>query len=181
MKEIEVKIEIEDIGKIQSLLESKGLVFGGIVTQRDVVYVPQNITDLPCPAGTNVLRIRTQGETSILTLKRSDPGNHLSKTEHETEVKNPKELALIIEQLGFKKITDTSKSRTKCKVKKYEICLDNVEDVGDFLEIEELTDRDPLVSQKEMLEYLKSLDVDVSKRVDVGYDVLWFRKFGNKT
>lgn len=176
MKEIEIKIEINNTELVLKKLEDNGCVFGSPLTQRDMVYIPQHVTTVPCPAGTNVLRIREQNNHFFLTLKRSDVGNHLSKVEHELEILDKQEMVKIIESLDYKLITDTTKIRRKSKIKDFEICLDSVEGLGNFLEVEKITNEDPIIVQKEMLDFLTSIGLDASKQIKVGYDVLWVQR-----
>ena len=181
MKEIEIKIRIVDPEKTIDLLEKQGCVFSQPIRQQDAVFIPNEVPTVPCPAGTNVLRIRKQGDKNILTLKRSDVGNHLSKLEHELEIGNSEEMKKIIFLLGFKLIADTTKMRRKCKIKDYEICVDQVEGLGSFLEIERMSAEDPERIQEEMLAFLSSIGIDATDRVYVGYDILWVQKHQNKT
>ncbi len=176
MKEVEVKIELENIQAVQEILEAQGCQFSDPLIQRDLVYIPTSVPTVPCPAGTNVLRIRMQEGMFLLTLKRSDPGNHLSKLEHELEISSFEEMDKIIKLLDFKLVADTTKTRQKCKINGYEICLDEVNNLGKFLEIEKMTDQDPSGVQQEMIAFLQGLGVDTSKRMTVGYDVLWVQK-----
>jgi len=176
MREVEIKIQISDPEKIANILENNGCVFGESIVQHDVVYIPQDQPTVPVQAGINVLRIRRQGDKTLLTLKRSDLENHLSKLEHELEVSNPEEMDKIIQLLGFKIIADTIKTRRKCKINGFEICIDHVNELGDYLEIEKMTDEDPTKAQEEMLKYLSNMGIDVTGRVDVGYDILYVRK-----
>jgi adenylate cyclase class 2 len=180
MKEVEIKIQITNPEEVIKILQGHGCVFSEPIVQRDVVYIPKNEPTVPVPAGTNVLRIRRQNNKTLLTLKRSDAGNHLSKLEHELEISDEAQMDEIIKLLGFKIIADTTKSRRKCKINQYEICIDHVEELGDFLEIEEMTAGDPGQVQTEMLDFLSKLNIDVSNRMDVGYDVLYVRKHGLK-
>jgi adenylate cyclase class 2 len=177
MREVEVKIQIPDCEKIVNLLNKHGCVFGEPVTQHDTVYIPNDQPTVPCPPGTNVLRIRRQQGKNIFTLKQSDKHNHLSKLELELEVADGEEMDKIIKLLGFKIIADTTKTRRTCKINDYEICVDQVNELGDYLEIEKMTKEDPLQVQQEMLSYLSDLGIDVSQQVHVGYDVLYVRKF----
>ncbi len=180
MKEVEIKIQINNVEEVVKNLQNQGCEFSSPIIQRDVVYIPVSEPTVPVPAGTNVLRIRHQGDKTIFTLKRSDVGNHLSKLEHELEISNAEQMAEIIKLLGFKMIADTTKTRRKCKINGFEICVDQVEKLGDFLEIEKMTDEDPALAQQEMMEFLSKLNIDTSQRMDVGYDVLWVRKYGVK-
>jgi adenylate cyclase class 2 len=180
MKEVEIKIQISDPEKIVKILTDYGCVFSEPITQRDVVYVPDGITTLPTPIGVNVLRIRHQQDKTLLTLKRRDSANQLSKLEHELEISDAGQMETIIKLLGFNQISDVTKIRRKCKIDDYEICFDNIKDLGQFLEMEKLTDENEDDIQAEMLRFLSSLNIDTSQRMDVGYDVLVFRKYGSK-
>lgn len=176
MKEVEIKIRIADVESLIKQLESQGCKLSEALTQEDVVYIPNEIPGVPAPAGTNVLRIRKQGGKTIFTLKQSSAGNHLAKLEHEVEIENGQEMERIIMLLGFKEIARTTKTRRKCKLADYEICVDRVDELGDFLEMEKMTSEDPKKVQDTMLELLYKIGIDVSQRVNVGYDVLYFQK-----
>jgi len=177
MREVEVKIKISNPEETIRILLKQGCVLSEPIKQRDVVYIPNKVPTVPCPAGTNVLRIRYQGSKSLFSLKRSDAGNHLSKLEYELEISEPEKMDAIIKAMGFKIITDTTKTRKKCRIKDYEICVDSVNDLGDYLEIEKITDQDPQKVQQEMLKFLQDLGIDTSERINVGYDVLYARKY----
>ncbi len=180
MKEVEIKIQVDNLEEIAQLLAKKGCVFTQAFTQDDIVYIPNNEPTVPVPAGVNVLRIRREAEKTKFTLKRSDVDNHLSKLECELEISDPEQMEKIIGLLDYKEIAHTTKTRRICKINDFEICLDHVNELGDYLEIEKITDENPLAVQKEMLDYLSALGVDVSKRVGVGYDVLYVRKLNSK-
>ncbi len=181
MKEVEIKIEIGNADQVLRNLEAFGCKFSAPVSQLDTVFVPADVLALPCPAGTNVLRIRKQGEKFLFTLKRSDAGNHLSKLEHELEILDPKKLESILTELGYKRISIVSKMRRKCKFKEFEVCLDAVEGLGNFLEIETMTDGDAFAAQRDMLKFLAECGIDSAKRAEYGYDVLYFQKHGTGT
>lgn len=179
MKEVEVKIRIDDADATVAALEKQGCVFSQTIVQRDIVYIANDQPTVPVPAGVNVLRIRVEKDRKIFTLKRSDFGNNLSKLEHEVEIEDEARMGEIIKLLDYKIIADTTKARRKCKIENFEICVDRVNELGDYLEIEEMTDRDPKQAQREMLEFLEKLGIDSSRQEEFGYDVLYVRKYGN--
>lgn len=176
MKEIEVKIKIPDASDIISLLKGKGCVFSEPKAQQDLIYIEQSVPAIPVAAGVNVLRIRRQGDRSIFTLKQSTIGNNLAKLELEVDITDPETMEKIIPLLGYKKIAKVNKTRRTCKYLEYEICVDQVEELGDYLEIEKITDQDPGFVQTEMLATLFSLGLDTSDRQEYGYDVMYVQK-----
>jgi adenylate cyclase, class 2 len=179
MKEVEVKIRITDLVSIKGTLESKGCKFSEPVVQEDIVYIPADVPMIPVEPGVNVLRIRKQPGKILFTLKQSTVGNHLAKLEKELEIKDPEVMGEIITLLGFKEMAHTTKTRIKCKIGDYEICLDHVNELGDFLEIEKITAEDPSIVQREMIDFLQNLGVNTSDQVHVGYDVLYIQKHNN--
>jgi predicted adenylyl cyclase CyaB len=176
MKEVEIKIQISNPGTIIKIFQDQGYIFSEPMIQHDRVFIPENEPTMPVAPGINVLRIRRQGNKNVLTLKRSDIDNHLSKIEHELEICDSEEMERMINLLGFKMIADTTKSRTKCKVGNYEICVDHVTELGDYLEIEQITDQDPALVQKQMLDFLSKNGIDTTQQISVGYDILYIRK-----
>jgi adenylate cyclase class 2 len=178
MKEIEIKIKIGSAKIAIEQLTQQGCKFTRSVTQSDIIYVPQAETLLPVKPGINILRIRQEEGKILLTLKQSDPENHLSKTEKELEIGSVQVMQEIITLLGFHEISRVKKQRRKCKLQDYEICIDEVENLGSFLEIEKITDEDPAVVQEQMLQQLTSLGIDVSEQVYLGYDILMVQKHG---
>ncbi len=175
MKEVEIKIGVENLEKILELLETKGCKFGEPVSQRDSIFIPQAEPTVPVSLGTNVLRVRREKERTLFTLKQ---GQELAKTERELQITDPAIMEEIIIMLGFKKIAQINKVRRKCRVGELEICADEVEGLGSFVEVEKITAEAPEKVQAELLNLLTGFGVDVSKRVSVGYDILYVQKYG---
>ncbi|MBI5529920.1 MAG: class IV adenylate cyclase [Candidatus Doudnabacteria bacterium] len=178
MKEIEIKVQLENFDAVKAVLEQQGCVFSPVKEQKDTIFIPNQEPTVPVPAGVNVLRIRRQKNKIVFTLKQSDFGNNLSKTEIETEILDGESMENAIAHLDYKKVAIINKTRQTCEFKGFEICLDRVEGLGDYLEMEKITDEDPKVIQAEMMSQLESLGVDTSKRIDYGYDVLYVKKYG---
>ena len=146
--------------------------------QEDVIYIPEHEPSIPVNPGVNVLRIRTQGEKILFTLKRSDVHNHLSKLEKELEISSASTMKEIIELLGYKEISRVSKQRQACMWGEFEICIDEVKNLGSFMEIEKITNEEPEVVQKQMAEIVSSLGLNMKDQVFRGYDILMLEKNG---
>lgn len=175
MKEIEIKLRVENTEKVIEQLEGKGYVFDLPIKQEDDIFIPLTEPTVPVTLGTNVLRIRRQGEKTLFTLKQ---GQELAKIERELEISDPKVLEDIILMLGFKKIVQINKTRRKCKMGDIEICVDDVKGLGGFVEVEKITAEDPEIVQRELLDFIARLGVDISCRETVGYDILYVQKYG---
>lgn len=121
------------------------------------------------------LRIREQGKKIIFTYK-IPVSNNLDKLEFESGIDNPEAMAHICEQLGFVLHVRVNKVRRKGRYKDYEICLDEVEGLGSFIEVEKMSDKDGEEIQKELWEFLKSLGIEEKDRERYGYDILLEQK-----
>jgi adenylate cyclase class 2 len=176
--EIEVKAKVEDLSVLISKLEEIGCVFSSPIIQDDYIYNQKGVDLRKGSQGTPVLRVRKQGERIIFTLKK-DRSNELDCIEKEIDVTDENTLKEIIELLGFEKTVEVHKKRQKCKFNEYEICLDEVEGLGSFIEVEKMSDEDGGKVQKELFDFLKKLGVSEENRILVGYDTMIWQK-GNK-
>ena len=184
MREIEIKAKIDDTNRVIALLRSKGHAVSDLVEQHDRVY------GLPGVGGTAHnqepwLRIRTEtkyGETKhIFTLKKSVT-NQLDSIEHETEVTDPEELEKIILHMNFEPYSDLTKKRQKAHLGDIEICIDEIDGLGSYIEAEKITpdeiNYEAVVN--ELWTVLESFGISRSDEVTDGYDVLMNRKIGKE-
>ena len=175
MKEIEVKIKVNSFESIENKLKELGCNISDPIIQNDIVFFDKNYDGKT----RNVLRIRTVDDKSILTFKRSAV-DELSCIEKEVEIKNPEIMIEMIDLLGYEEYVRVNKKRRKCNYKNYEICLDDVETLGLYIEVEKMSDEDQEIVKKELVDFLLSLGVDVSGRVLKGYDTLVIEKQNEK-
>jgi adenylate cyclase class 2 len=123
----------------------------------------------------------------LFTLKRSI--SHLDKTEVETEVTDYDGMRRVIIALGYPTVVRVVKMRVKTRLSGTEICLDDVENLGSFIEVERMIplrpgfggqvpdDRDGDVVTAELHDFLESLGVPKEDNtVTMGYDVLLYER-----
>lgn len=166
-KEIEVKVKIENFTSIENQLKKLGCKLSDPIVQNDVIFFERNYVNGP----RNVLRIREVNGVSILTFKRGKT-DELDCIEKEVEIKDSSSMEAIIELLGYIEYVRVNKKRKKCNYGDYEICLDEVGNLGKFIEVEKMSSEDGEIIKQELIDFLISLDVDISKRVFKGYDTL---------
>ena len=65
-----------------------------------------------------------------------------------------------------------TKVRQTTNVGEFEICIDEVEDLGSFIEIEKISDEDSDAVRSELNDFLEILGVSASDEVHKGYDIL---------
>lgn len=176
MREIEIKARLKDLPGMLDLIEANDIRLSEPVTQRDQVFGVAGVEggDDNREAW---LRIRTeeQGQEMrhIFTLKRSVT-SQLDSIEHETIIDDPAEMQAIILQLGYEPYVDITKTRRRAKVGDIEICIDTVENLGNFVEVEKLTsdDADLKAVMNHLWTFLEKFGVIPADQVTDGYDVL---------
>jgi adenylate cyclase class 2 len=172
MREVEIKVRLNNLESLTPKLVNKGIKLSKPIKQHDVVYGEPGAVDNHL--NSNWLRIRTQDDKVIyFTLKRSIVG-HLDSIEHEVIVDDAVELENLIKALGFELYSDLTKIRRKAKIGNIEICVDEVPNLGNFIEAEKMVSEDSeheaVVS--ELWELLSSLGLSKKDEVLEGYDVL---------
>ncbi len=173
--EIEVKARVKDFDDIISRIKSMGCVLSEPIIQHDYIYNKKGLDIRKGYHDSPVLRIREQEAKIIFTLKKNR-SNELDCIEKEIEVSNKDKLRDIIELLGFEKTVEVHKKRIKTNYKDYEICLDEVENLGYFIEVEKMSDEDGGKVQNELFDFLKGLGVEKEDRVLIGYDTMVWLK-----
>lgn len=176
MKEVEVKIKIDNPEAVKTVLEKRGFVFSKPVTQKDIIFADVDTIKKfdQFVSNVNFLRIRETGGKILFTLKRPQT-NELDSIECEIEVNDAKKLEDIIQYLGYEKAVEVKKTRATAKHGDYEILLDHVEGLGDFLEVEKIIslDEDSEKTQQEILSFLKDVGIKTDdSQVTRGYDTL---------
>jgi len=180
MREIEVKAKIEDFQSIIKKLKEMGCEFSEPMNQKDKIFLNKDMkfTDIVYATeiiqGTNVLRVRESNGKIKLTLKIPQK-NEMDCIEREVEVNDAKQILDILEYLGYREVIKVNKTRKKCKLGDYEICLDEVENLGKFIELEKMSDGNAEEVQEELLQFLLKLGIKKESRVLQGYDTLIYK------
>jgi adenylate cyclase class 2 len=182
--EIEVKAYLKNKAGVVAQLEKLGCVLAPVKAQDDMVWVEQVGSYEVFMANKVFVRIRVQdGERVILTAKiskASSGNNNLIKREHEIVVDSAEEARNILQMLGLQEAVRTIKKRQTTVYGDYEICLDDVEGLGSFIEVEKIDDEaHASAAQTEIMTFLESLGVPAIDRVMKGYDMLMLEMMGN--
>ena len=74
--------------------------------------------------------------------------------------------------MGFYKFSHLQKTRRKCRYKEYEICLDVIDTLGSYIEVEKMSSGDDEKTQEELFTFLESLGVKRKDRETRGYDII---------
>lgn len=174
--EIEARVKIEDLEKIKQKLVELGASFGGIRKQEDLYfYNKEEIKNKTKGPGSSVLRIR-KSNNNYLTYKAFTEQLGAWE-EHEVIIDDPEAMKEILVKSDFVQIIRVAKSRTKGKLDDYELCLDEIEDFGKYLEIA-LEDIDKQEARKMLIKLLSRLGFEEKDIIHQGYPEMMLAKKG---
>ncbi len=181
--EIEVKAQVDNHDQLFDNLQARGCVFSEPKTQDDTVYVARVGSYEEFLDNDVFLRVRVQSDGSvILTAKKPirKSGEVLVKYEHEVRVDSAEEARGILALMGLQEAIRVVKKRQTGECEGYHVCLDVVEDLGMFIELEKMGEKSEADTiQADMWRFLESLNISPDSRVTKGYDVLlWEKKDG---
>ena len=140
MLEVEVKAHVNDFNIVKEKLNEIGAEKTKTEHQKDTYFNNPSYRDFE--KSDEALRIRNttinNGESQIILTYKGPKLDDVSKTRKEIEVSvdDSKNTGLILENLGFKPAADVEKDRTTYLFGEFIISLDEVHNVGNFVEIE---------------------------------------------
>lgn len=174
MKEIEIKAYLKNEAQVIRKLEELGCSLSQPIRQVDTVYtrIPANTLE-EYLTNDHFVRIREKSDGKfIFTVKRPLSKEVLTKAEHETGIVNNKELEKALFLMGYQVASKVIKIRKTAHYKDIEICIDEVEKLGAFIEVEKMSDENVDKVRQELHEFLFSLSVSTDDEVRKGYDIL---------
>ena len=174
-REIEVKARVKNFDQVINKLKDLGCEIPKPIIQDDKIFVDKKYGDyVSLHIGSNILRIRTvNGDKSYFTLKQSVK-NELDCIEKQTQIQNPQEMLDALNMMGYVNVVSVYKKRQKIKYQDYTICLDQVRNLGNYIEVEKLFNDDSELDgvQEEIFNFLKTLGINPEDREEHGYDTL---------
>lgn len=176
MFEVEKKYDLNGKDFSSDLLKRIGIIFSDSINQVDEIFIDRSIKGFEIPSGDPVVRIRTQEDESVLTLKKWIKGSNL--LEYETKIDNPKIMRCILENLNLKKVVTVNKTRLEGSIGEINVCYDDVNDLGNYLELEILVENESQVkdAQNKIDNLAKKIGLDKNDIEDKQYDTLVFEK-----
>jgi predicted adenylyl cyclase CyaB len=170
--EIEIQVKVENVQALFSFLE-KNAQFIGEERQVDEYFTPKHRDFASVRPVKEWLRLRDEKGKFTLTYKNwryNENGKSESCDEFETSVKDISQLKKMFAALDMKTVVKVDKIRKMWKYKDYEISIDYVAGLGDFVEIEfnGVSSDDKKVTD-EMVRFLKEIGVGKIQRSYQGY------------
>ncbi len=179
MKEIEVKAYLKDREVVIAKLKDLGCALSEPIRQVDTVYSKTSDTTTDYnSANEHFLRIRRSSNGKNLFTVKEKMKQHMASKEFETEISDPDALEQAIFLMGYSVANGLDKTRQTAHFQNYEICLDNVAELGSFIEVEKFSDEDPDKVVAELFAFLQTLGVQKVDQVFKKYDTLIMEKMG---
>jgi adenylate cyclase class 2 len=172
-KEIELKFPLLEIGGLVERLDSVAKRIRFKESQKDTYYIPPHRNFLEAKPVSEWLRLRETAKGASLNYKNWH--NHqgakaISCDEFETMVENTEAIRFILGSLDFREIAVVEKTRNSWLYKDAEISIDDVRELGIFLELELKTGHSGTKDAKErLMVILKEIGAQVGEQDFEGY------------
>jgi adenylate cyclase class 2 len=181
--EIEVKAKVASLDAVEGKLKSMKARLEARVEQRDVCYITDRGRKTRGP-GDFIVRIRRQGKDSYLAYKELTEVTGAWK-EYESSVGDADAVQKIIEGTGLEKLYELVKKRTRYFVDGFEVCLDRVEGLGDYVEVAlepegDVDKSEKSALRKRIMDFMKGLGVSEESLEPRGYGEIIGEKLGYK-
>jgi adenylate cyclase class 2 len=172
--EQEIRLRVDDFDYIRDRIVAAGAVLESSKDQYDTYYA--SILMIDALGRSFIIRIRKSGGSAILTFKGAT-GKDGYYEEYETEVKDENETKKMIERSGFEKVISIKKRRELYKYKNSSINLDSVSGLGNFVEIEIISEKN---ADKKLRSVVKELGLGGYEPTRKGYVSLLLAKKHSK-
>lgn len=176
-KEVELRASLspQDVTRVEAALSN--LKLSPLKSEQDdTYYCPQElINEGRSKEAPFVVRIRNKNKQFILTYK-SFTENKSSWIEEESKVDDGESVARILGYLGLSPYLKINKTRSSYKHGKFEINVDEIQDLGVFVEMEVVAINEVL-AKTEIEEFMKNiLGISTTAIITEGYVQLMEKK-----
>ncbi|MCX6723349.1 MAG: class IV adenylate cyclase [Candidatus Staskawiczbacteria bacterium] len=171
--EIEIQVKIENAKVLADFL-NKNAQFKYEDHQVDEYFSPAHCDFTAERPIKEWLRLRDSNGKYSITYKNwyYEDGRSTHCDEYESSIDDIGQVRKIMEVLNFKNITTVDKIRKSWDYKDYEVSMDSIKGLGDFVEVEYKGDKKDVKPKKvlaEMTQFLKDAGCGKIERNYVGY------------
>jgi adenylate cyclase class 2 len=172
MYEVEVKLPA-DHAAVRARLADIDATTLGTVRQRDTYYDAPHRTFVETDEALRIRRVEHEDGTEETRLTYKGPlvdSESKSRREHETGVDDAETMDAILSALGFEPAAVVEKERTSFAVDEHTVTLDDVTDVGTFVEVEvETESADIDEARAGAFELVERLGLDPDDQIRTSY------------
>ena len=185
MKEVEILVKVKS-DKEEVLNKLSKFNFAGKKEILDIYFYDKDRESLK-PKNNRLwecFRLRKKDKKNYITYKVDkfdNLGKWIYSEEEETEVKSFDTAVKIISLLGLTPLVEIYNTKHTYYTNKYEIVLEEVKDLGLFLEVERLKVEDKediMLVKKEIFNFIKSLNIETGEELNSGKPELMLNKQG---
>ena len=175
--EIEIQVNIENPKSLAEFLKKNGS-FQSEKHQIDEYFSPAHRDFIAVRPAKEWLRLRDADRKYSINYKNwyfDENGKSHYCDEFETKIESAELVRKILLALNFKSLIVVDKIRKIWIYKDYEVAIDSVKNLGDFVEIEYIGEDnkiDPKAMTEEMINFLKKVGCGKITRNYVGYPFL---------
>lgn len=182
MKEIEVLVEVHDeITNINKKFEKFN--YEGLKRVVDEYYYdPKRDALKPDKENqlSHCLRLRSKNDDYSITYKDDvfENGKWLYSNEYETKVESIIMMKKIFDRLGLVKFIEIDNKKEIYTYNDYEIVIEDVKNLGIFMEVEYCTNDNVDVKQvkEEIQNFINGLELNVSEELNMGKPEMYMKK-----
>jgi len=177
MIEVEVRAKVDSFRDIRESLNDTAR-FMGSTHQADTIFGHPNFLDSESKVieGGVISRIRESGDRKVLEFKEISKESGGLELKH--EITDPVKIKEFLEKLGFREAFTINKVRETYLYRDMLVCLDTVEELGQFIEVEKFAPSEKEAGEvwKECFEVLKEIvpeaEVEHRKYGDMMQDMI---------
>ena len=180
--EIEIKLPLINPQEVREFLNTHAKLVSENIYQKDSYYVPPHRDFLAEKYPFEWLRLRQSSKDTSINYKHFHPEN-VEKTDYcdelETKIGDSSVMENMLKSLDFKEVIVVEKSRTTWLFEDVEIVVDEVSNLGSYIELEATKHfENPLDGRPYLFDILKRLNAQVGEEDLRGYPFRILEKKG---
>jgi len=180
--EIEIKLPLINPQEVREFLNTHAKLVSENIYQKDTYFVPQHRDFLAEKYPFEWLRLRQSSKDISINYKHFHPEN-VEKTDYcdelETKIGDSSVMENMLKSLDFKEVIVVEKSRTTWLFEDVEIVVDEVSNLGSYIELEATKHfENPLDGRPYLFDFLKRLNAQVGEEDLRGYPFRILEKKG---
>lgn len=179
--EVEIKLKIRNKTQVMDSLKTIGFLKDRYVVEKDIYYTSEHHDFAALGEALRIRKVKdleSQRETSVITYKGAKLDLvSMTRQELETEVEDGDTVRKILEQIGFCPVSPVEKQRLYFRKDNMTACLDDVKNLGNYLELEILTDTEKRTEAlKQIEDVLESLGYSMKDTTRTSYLSMLIKK-----
>lgn len=163
--EIEIRAKINDINDVEQNIIKLGVKLLKETMQVDEYFGEINLYQ---KLGYSFLmRVRNEGNKRFMTYKGAESKKDGVWEEYEFEIDDVKKTVEMFKAMGLEEVITVKKYRKEYTLDGLTICLDAIDDLGNFIEIESLDDRN--INKNSLKSLMRKLGIKENQIIHKGY------------